>query len=656
MPSTLSRRIRRPSTKGLDDRHHPAARARQRRRPHRTGRHPAGDAAQLHRLRDERDRRPRAARGPRRAQAGAPPRAVRDVRQRLPPRPQLRQVARASVAETMGNYHPHGDTSIYDTLVRLAQPWSLRYPLVDGQGNFGSPGNDPPAAMRYTEAGSRRWRWRCCATSTRRQSISPELRRQDAGTDRPARRFPNLLINGTGGIAVGMATNIPPHNLREVAEAVFWAWTTTRPTRRPRSRRVMERVKGPDFPTAGLIVGRTASRRPTPPAAARSGCAVSSRSRRTQGAAPPRHHRAAVPGQPGQPHHLDRRAGPRRQARGHLRDRRRVLRPRRHAHRRHAQARRRGQGRAEQPLQAHPAADQLRRQHALDRRRRAAHPAARPDDPATTSRHQIEVIVRRTRYRLRKAEERAHILRGLVKALDALDEVIALIRRVGDRRRRARRPDRAARRRRDPGPGDPRHAAASPGRARASEDHRRAGRDRARDRRPPGHPGQAGASAADRARRAQRDRREVRRRPPHPDRRRRRRRHRRGPDRPRRRRRHDHRDRLRQAHQDRPVPQPEARRQGRAGRRAQAGRHRQPLLRLLDARLDPVLHHTRAGSTGPRPTSCPRPTAPRAASTWPTCWRSSRTSASPRSSRSRATRTRRTWCWRPATVWSRSPS
>ena len=96
---------------------------------------------------------PRAARGPRRPQAGAPPGAVCDVRLGFSPGPQPCKVRRASVAETMGNYHPHGDASIYDTLVRMAQPWSLRYPLVDGQGNFGSPGNDPPAAMRYCVTG-----------------------------------------------------------------------------------------------------------------------------------------------------------------------------------------------------------------------------------------------------------------------------------------------------------------------------------------------------------------------------------------------------------------------------------------------------------------------------------------------------------------------
>src|SRR3954447_20521178 len=127
------------------------------------------------------------------------------------------------VGEVMGNYHPHGDAPIYDALVRLAQPWSLRYPLVDGNGNFGSPGNDPPAAQRYTEC--------------RLQNLAMEMLR-DIGEDTvdfqpnydgrqleplvlPS-RFPNLLVNGSGGIAVGMATNIPPHNLREVGAGVQW--------------------------------------------------------------------------------------------------------------------------------------------------------------------------------------------------------------------------------------------------------------------------------------------------------------------------------------------------------------------------------------------------------------------------------------------------
>src|SRR3954466_8688076 len=128
------------------------------------------------------------------------------------------------VAGAMGNYHPHGDSAIYDALVRLAQPWSMRYPLIDGQGNFGSRGNDPAAAMRYTE---------CRLTPLAMamlQDIDEDtvdfLDNYDGKTQEPIvlpSRGPNLLINGTPGIALGMATNIPPHNLREVGAGVVWA-------------------------------------------------------------------------------------------------------------------------------------------------------------------------------------------------------------------------------------------------------------------------------------------------------------------------------------------------------------------------------------------------------------------------------------------------
>ena len=154
------------------------------------------------------------------------------------------------------------------------------------------------------------------------------------------------------------------------------------------------------------------------------------------------------------------------------------LRPHRHAHRRHAQARRGGQGRAEQPVQAHPAADHLRRQHAGHRRRRAAHAAPRPVRHATTSSTRSRSSSGAPQYRLRKAEERAHILRGLLKALDQLDAVIALIRSSPSADEARDRPDGAARDRRDPGHRHPRPAAAPAGRAGAAADHRRGRRDR----------------------------------------------------------------------------------------------------------------------------------------------------------------------------------
>ena len=160
------------------------------------------------------------------------------------------------VGDVMGQYHPHGDSAIYDTLVRLAQPWSLRYPLVDGQGNFGSPGNDPPAAMRYTE----------CRMAPLAMEVVRDID-QDTVDFRPnydgraseptilPSRFPNLLANGSAGIAVGMATNIPPHNLREVAAGVGWALDHPDASRAELLEALMERVHGPDFPTGALVVG-----------------------------------------------------------------------------------------------------------------------------------------------------------------------------------------------------------------------------------------------------------------------------------------------------------------------------------------------------------------------------------------------------------------
>ncbi|HTU06082.1 MAG TPA: DNA gyrase subunit A, partial [Trebonia sp.] len=182
------------------------------------------------------------------------------------------------VGDVMGNYHPHGDGALYDALVRMAQPWSMRMPLVDGQGNFGSPGNDPPAAMRYTE----------CRLAPLAMEMLRDIN-EDTVDFRPnydgrsaepvvlPARFPNLLVNGSEGIAVGMSTKIPPHNLREVAAGVQWYLDNFERFEIPapgapgaeevsdeRRRAIatdlldglMERIPGPDFPTRGLIVGR----------------------------------------------------------------------------------------------------------------------------------------------------------------------------------------------------------------------------------------------------------------------------------------------------------------------------------------------------------------------------------------------------------------
>src|SRR5512138_2689818 len=165
------------------------------------------------------------------------------------------------VGEVMGNFHPHGDASIYDTLVRLSQDFNMRYPLVDGQGNFGSVDGDPPAAMRYTEA-----RLQALA-----EDLMADLEKEtvdfvanyDESTEEPTvlpAPFPNLLVNGSTGIAVGMATNIPPHNMREVIDAAIWtiesAQSDEKPTLGEKQRKLLELVPGPDFPTGGYIVGR----------------------------------------------------------------------------------------------------------------------------------------------------------------------------------------------------------------------------------------------------------------------------------------------------------------------------------------------------------------------------------------------------------------
>jgi DNA gyrase subunit A len=333
------------------------------------------------------------------------------------------------VGDVMGNYHPHGDSALYDTLVRMAQPWSLRYPLIDPQGNFGSPGNDPAAAYRYTEC--------------RLQSLAMEMLRDidkdtvdfvpnyAGNTTEPVilpARFPNLLVNGSEGIAVGMATRIPPHNLREVSAGVVWALDHPDATETELLDKLIELVPGPDFPTKGLIVGRDGIED-----AYRTG-------------------------------------------RGSIRMRAVV------------EVEEDAKGRAilvvtELPYQVNPdnlvssiadlvkdgklagiadindeSSDRIGMRLVVTLKRDAvakvvlnnlfkhtqlqttfgANMLAIVDGVPRTLRidqfvthyvdHQIQVVVRRTQYLLKQAEERAHILRGLLKALDQLDAVIALIR------------------------------------------------------------------------------------------------------------------------------------------------------------------------------------------------------------------------------------
>lgn len=333
-----------------------------------------------------------------------------------------------SVAETMGNYHPHGDASIYDTLVRMAQPWSLRYPLVDGQGNFGSPGNDPAAAMRYTEA-----RLTPLAMEMLRE-IDEEtvdfIPNYDGRVQEPTvlpSRFPNLLANGSGGIAVGMATNIPPHNLRELADGVYWCLDNHEADEEATLAAMIERIKAPDFPTSGLIVGTqgvidayTTGRGSI---RMRGVVAIEEDNNRTL---------IVITELPYQVNHDNFITSIAEQVRdgklagiSNIEDQssdrvglRIVIQIKRDAVAKvvlnnlykHTQ------------LQTSFGANMLSIVDGVPR-------TLRLDQMIRYYvAHQLDVIIRRTTYRLRKANERAHILRGLVKALDALDEVIALIR------------------------------------------------------------------------------------------------------------------------------------------------------------------------------------------------------------------------------------
>ena len=161
------------------------------------------------------------------------------------------------VGEVMGNLHPHGDASIYDTLARLAQDFNMRYPLVNGQGNFGSVDGDPPAAMRYTEAKLRPLSDDLLADLDK--ETVDFVANYDETSQEPSvlpAPFPNLLVNGSAGIAVGMATNIPPHNLREVIDGVVWVAEHLTEDVAVKERELLGRVPGPDFPTGGFIVGR----------------------------------------------------------------------------------------------------------------------------------------------------------------------------------------------------------------------------------------------------------------------------------------------------------------------------------------------------------------------------------------------------------------
>ncbi|KXB49222.1 DNA gyrase subunit A [Corynebacterium sp. MC-04] len=332
------------------------------------------------------------------------------------------------VADTMGHFHPHGDSAIYDTLVRMAQPWSMRYPLVDGQGNFGSRGNDGPAAMRYTE----------CRLTPLAMEMVRDIRENtvdfepnyDGKTLEPTilpSRVPNLLMNGSGGIAVGMATNIPPHNLTELAQAIFWCLDHYDADEATTLEAVMERVKGPDFPTAGLIVGDKGIK---------DAYTTGRGSIKMRGVTSIEEERGRtiiviteLPYQVNPDNLVSSIAEQVRDGKiagiskidDESSDRvgmRIVVTLKRDAVPRvvlnnlykHSQ------------LQTSFGANMLSIVDGVPRTLRLDQLLRLYVD------HQIDVIVRRTQHRLDEAEKRAHILRGLVKALDMLDEVIALIR------------------------------------------------------------------------------------------------------------------------------------------------------------------------------------------------------------------------------------
>ncbi|WP_089775803.1 DNA gyrase subunit A [Ruania alba] len=333
------------------------------------------------------------------------------------------------VGDVMGQFHPHGDSAIYDAMVRLVQPWAMRYPLVAGQGNFGSAGNDAAAAPRYTE----------CKMAPLALEMVRDIDKNtvdfgdnyDGKTKEPLvlpSRFPNLLVNGSSGIAVGMATNIPPHNLREVADGVHWLLENPEATPEELLAALLQRIKGPDFPTGAQVLGlrgiEDAYRTGRGSITMRAVVEVEELQGRTC---------LVVTELPYQvnPDNLAAKIADlvrdgRMQGIADIRDE--------------------TSGRAGQRLVIVLKRDAVAKvvlnnlyKHTQLQDNFGANMLALVDGvPRTLSldafirhwvAHQINVIVRRTEFLLKQAEDRIHILRGLIKALDALDEVIALIRR-----------------------------------------------------------------------------------------------------------------------------------------------------------------------------------------------------------------------------------
>lgn len=332
------------------------------------------------------------------------------------------------VGDVMGKYHPHGDTAIYDALVRLVQDWSMRYPLASGQGNFGSPGNDPAAAPRYTE----------CKMAQIAMEMVRDIDKDtvdfqdnyDGRTQEPAvlpARFPNLLVNGSAGIAVGMATNIPPHNLREVAEGAKWFLENPQATRDELQEALIRIIKGPDFPTGATILGHKgieeAYRTGRGSITMRAVVNIEEIQNRTC---------LVVTELPYQvnPDNLALKIAE-------------LVKDGKVAG--IADIRDETSGRTGQRLVVVLKRDAVAKvvlnnlyKHTQLQDTFGANMLALVDGvPRTLSidgfirnwvNHQVEVIVRRTKFLLKEAEDKIHILRGYLKALDALDEVIALIR------------------------------------------------------------------------------------------------------------------------------------------------------------------------------------------------------------------------------------
>jgi DNA gyrase subunit A len=337
------------------------------------------------------------------------------------------------VGDVMGNYHPHGDVAIYDTLVRLGQWWAMRYPMVHGQGNFGSRGDDKQAAARYTEC-----KMAPLAIELVRDideetvDFSPNYDNKGAEPDVLPARFPNLLVNGSGGIAVGMATNIPPHNLREVAAGVRWYLDHPDATNEELLNALLRRVKGPDFPTSALVVGTTGIEQ-----AYRTGRgsiimrAVVNVEENYQGRT------CLVISE--LPYQVNPDALLRKIA--ELADSGRVPGI---ADLRDDSSSRTGM-RIVVVLKRDAVPSVVRNnlyKHTQLQDTFGANMVALVDGVPRTLpldafvrhwvTHQVEVIRRRTQYRLRRKRERLHIVSGLLKAIDAIDEVIALIRRSQD--------------------------------------------------------------------------------------------------------------------------------------------------------------------------------------------------------------------------------